>query len=676
MPRAVWIILGVAGGLVALLLIGVAVVVATVDPNRFVAPLAERVKAETGRTLKVQGPVDIKVSLEPKIVLPNVAFENALWSQPRDMLTASRIEAQIALLPLLSRRFEVIEFRLIDPVITLETDASGRGNWEFGVASASGTSSTTTQASPAAAFGIGNFEIRNGTLTYRNGSTGKTTRAAIERMSMHARDLNSPIAIDFRGAVDDVPVALNGDLGSASQWLAQKWPYPIAVKGDVDGRSLKLSTRLTKSGTTTALDDLAVNYGPISATGSVRSRADAGKSRYAIALDIPNLSLADLARDNARSTTPQPAGATGSTKSSPSKASDAIKPSAPPNTGVGATDTSATHFVLPDTPLPLGVLAAEGEGTLTIGQLTLRDGQRIDKVNAQFNSQDARADLKLSAAAILGGSMNGALQVDGRQADAPAVHLQLNGQEFDLPKLAAVAGITREIHGGKVRVNLDITGRGTTPHRVASTMSGSILVVSGPATLGRATTQGESAASQIAGALDPFRTVDSSTALKCAVFRLPLANGIAHIDRSIAIETGKIAGSASGTLDFRNETLDLSVQPQIREGVKVDVSQLASLVRVQGRFDKPTVAIDAVQSAQMIAKLGALGAKGGGIEALGRALIAPAASDDASPCAFAQSGRATTREAPSVKHDNTQSPLPDLNLPKDVGKALGKLLGR
>ena len=51
MPRAVWIILGVAGGLVALLLIGVATVVATVDPNRFVAPLAERVKAETGRTL-------------------------------------------------------------------------------------------------------------------------------------------------------------------------------------------------------------------------------------------------------------------------------------------------------------------------------------------------------------------------------------------------------------------------------------------------------------------------------------------------------------------------------------------------------------------------------------------------------------------------------------------------
>ncbi len=107
------------------------------------------------------------------------------------------------------------------------------------------------------------------------------------------------------------------------------------------------------------------------------------------------------------------------------------------------------------------------------------------------------------------------------------------------------------------------------------------------------------------------------------MFRLPLANGIARVDRSIAVETGKIAASASGTLDFRDETLDLSVQPQIRQGVKIDVSQFASLVRIRGRFDKPAVAIDAAQSAQMIAKLGVLGRKGGGLEALGRALIAP-----------------------------------------------------
>src|SRR5882672_4790544 len=123
MRRTALIILGIAGALVALVLVGVAIAIATVDPNRFVAPLAERVKAETGRNLTVQGPVRFSWSLEPKIELPGIAFENAPWSKTREMLTAKRIEAQVALLPLFSQRFEVIRFMLVEPVITLETDA-------------------------------------------------------------------------------------------------------------------------------------------------------------------------------------------------------------------------------------------------------------------------------------------------------------------------------------------------------------------------------------------------------------------------------------------------------------------------------------------------------------------------------------------------------------------------
>ena len=61
-------ILAVAGGLVVLVLVGVAIAIATVDPTRFVAPLAARVKEATGRDLTVQGPVSIAFSLSPKIV--------------------------------------------------------------------------------------------------------------------------------------------------------------------------------------------------------------------------------------------------------------------------------------------------------------------------------------------------------------------------------------------------------------------------------------------------------------------------------------------------------------------------------------------------------------------------------------------------------------------------------
>jgi hypothetical protein len=550
-------------------------------------------------------------------------------------------------------------------------------SWMNGCIGAAAAPAVASGSAPGAAtaFGVGNFEIREGTLTYRNGMTGKSTNASIERMTMHARDMSAPVAVDFRGRIDDVPVALNGDLGPPSRWLGQQWPYPLALKGDIDGNSVKLTTNIAKSGTTTMFDDLVLNYGPIAATGRVRSTTDGSKTRYAIALDIPVLSLAELP-----AAAPRPGGFEGSKSPAAEGLGAPKKDTSPAPAGAvagpapSAPAAAAGRWIVPDTPLPLGALAAiDGEGSLSVGDLKLRDGQRISTVTAQFTSQDSMADLRFGAGAVLGGSMQGSVQVDGRRADAPTVRVQLTAQQLDLPRIAAAAGITREIRGGKVRATIDVNGRGTTPHRVASTMTGTILVVSGPATLGRTTTQEQSAASQIAGALDPFRTVDASTELRCAVFRLPVANGVARIDRSIAIETGKIAGSASGTLDFRDETLDLSVQPQIRQGVKIDVSQLASVVRIRGRFDKPSVAIDAAQSAQLLAQLGALGAKGGGLEALGRALIAPA-DETAAPCAVALGGKAP-REAASPSQRTRPTP-PDLGLPKDVGKALGKLLGR
>ena len=38
----------------------------------------------------------------------------------------------------------------------------------------------------------------------------------------------------------------------------------------------------------------------------------------------------------------------------------------------------------------------------------------------------------------------------------------------------------------------------------------------------------------------------------------------------------------SGTLDFRNETLDLSIRPRVRQGIPIEIPQIAELVRFRG----------------------------------------------------------------------------------------------
>jgi hypothetical protein len=165
-----------------------------------------------------------------------------------------------------------------------------------------------------------------------------------------------------------------------------------------------------------------------------------------------------------------------------------------------------------------------------------------------------------------------------------------------------------------------------------------------------------------------FASRDASTELECAVVRLPLKDGIAHVDRSLAIDSKKVSVSASGTLDFRSETLDLALHPLIKQGIPIDIPQVAQLVRFKGPFEHPGVSIDAVGSAAAVAKIGAaIGT--GGLSMLGTSLIERAAANE-DVCAIA-AGRATVSSAKAP----AQNPPAGKTVPNDIGKALGKLFG-
>ena len=51
-------------------------------------------------------------------------------SRPQ-MVTAQSIEAEVALLPLLSHRLDIHRLAIIKPDVLIETTQAGRGNWLF-----------------------------------------------------------------------------------------------------------------------------------------------------------------------------------------------------------------------------------------------------------------------------------------------------------------------------------------------------------------------------------------------------------------------------------------------------------------------------------------------------------------------------------------------------------------
>jgi hypothetical protein len=272
-------------------------------------------------------------------------------------------------------------------------------------------------------------------------------------------------------------------------------------------------------------------------------------------------------------------------------------------------------------------------------------------------------------AGLFGGTVSARMKVDASREKDAALNLHLDAKGLDLAALFAVAGVKREVRGGKTSVNADLTMRGNSERQWASSASGIATAIVGPATLGHPADNSDAAFNRLADAVNPFRKTDPSTEILCAVVRLPLASGIAKVDRSIAVETNKVGANASGTLDFRNETLDLSIKPQIRQGIKLDISQFASLVRFHGPFSAPTVGVDSVASAKVVATIGAAAATGG-MSLLGQELLANARTDPGAPCQIALGN------VPKAQAEGNAAAAAPAQAIGDVGNALGKLFKR
>jgi uncharacterized protein involved in outer membrane biogenesis len=393
---------------------------------------------------------------------------------------------------------------------------------------------------------------------------------------------------------------------------------------------------------TIALDPLELGVGKGKVTGQLTVTTGKPRPKLVFKFAAPTLALAELALP-AKGATP------------------AVAKAAP-----------KSRFIFSEDPIDLSALkAVDASGDVAVDALVLADGRKLDHVHVQLAIANGVLDAPVVQAGIFGGKVSARVKLDANREKDAALSLHVDASGLDLQAILAESGSKREIRGGKTSVNADIAAHGGSLHQWAGSASGTATAIVGPTSMGHPTDNSDAAFNKLAEAVNPFRKVDPSTEVQCAVIRLPLANGISKVDRSIGIETNKIGATASGTLDFRNETLDLSIKPQLRKGITLNIDQFASLVRFHGPFNAPTVGVDAKATAATVATLGAAVATGG-TSLLGQALFKGATADTGAPCQIALGRAAPAAEASAA------APAADKSAPtnNDLGKALGKLFGR
>jgi len=212
-------------------------------PDWLKARAEEAVQRATGRELTIAGPVQLGWSLSPTVVAQDVSLANPPGMSRPAMAHLDRVEAQVALLPLLSRRVEVRRLVLTGPDVRLERDVAGRPNWAFAPPPAA------PSAAPAAAPSGLRMTVALGAVTLRDGRLDWPTGAALVPELDYAPDTR---AIGGRIVFNGVPIALNGTAGPVA---GADWPLDLKLVGG--GAAATIAGTASRAAVSVLAPDLA-----------------------------------------------------------------------------------------------------------------------------------------------------------------------------------------------------------------------------------------------------------------------------------------------------------------------------------------------------------------------------------------------------------------------------------
>lgn len=238
-----FVLIGVPLLLIAVI-VGAVVVLKYTDFNRYKPLIAEKVRKATGRDLAIAGDLRVDISLTPGIVVDGVTLSNAEWGSRPDMVSARRLEAHVALIPLIFGVLEIERIELTGADILLETDRQGRANFDFEPPEGDregrrqpGEGGADIGAIPLVHGAV----IRDSRLTYNNGATGATYSTIVESLTLAKGGPDEPISLVYAGSYNDAPIRATAELGAIVDLLEPGKPWPVDLTLEAGGAAVTVS---------------------------------------------------------------------------------------------------------------------------------------------------------------------------------------------------------------------------------------------------------------------------------------------------------------------------------------------------------------------------------------------------------------------------------------------------
>jgi AsmA protein len=228
----------------ALVALALAVMIATswlINRDALYQAVEAQIRAVTGLDLVVKGPIDVSVFPGSYVSFHDVGLKGGGAAEPA--LRVDVLTANLRLLPLLLRRFEIADVMMLRPQIRVMRSADGVSNWTPFLQ----TIARTMKPGAENQVSFSEIRIQDGVLTYEDPNNHLTEKLEDIDWSLAWPSISRSFAatgqFDWRGervdgsiSVSDFVAALSGDRSGLKARLASA-PLKVAFDGTVANRT-------------------------------------------------------------------------------------------------------------------------------------------------------------------------------------------------------------------------------------------------------------------------------------------------------------------------------------------------------------------------------------------------------------------------------------------------------
>lgn len=644
-------LLGLAASLAILLLVAFVILRSVTDDAQLKARVQAEIAQATGAELRL-GQLHLSFSPLPQLQASAVELRNPEWQpgppmkgqmreqmrqqisrQPRMqvLVRAETMQADIALMPLLSGRFELKDIALKGAQINLATDANGKHNWDV----LYGHPASTQQGTGASFQKFKNTALRalliedstvrvldpgHGLRTWQIKALAFSADQDLSDASLSADLIHQQHQLTIDGTIDDLSRLGDEGASSKSAFKLKIGQARATVKGtlpldraltnfnlhvDIDAPSLKdpyafleiphQSTAALKAALQLVADqqsinvkDLQLQLGEMHANGQGSITRNAAKPHFALTLQADKVDMVQTPLDLGRP--PLPAKAEGE--------------------------------LFYDHPLPWPMLAklqdTQGQLDLKIASLRLRSGITVSDAGAHALFDDQSMKVSTFNGKLLQGEVHGDALFDGSKK---AVQLNMHMQDVLLQEWLKQGGKKLKVDGGKMQIDAHLDTHGDSMKDLAAAINGPIDI-----RIGNAVIQSQKAGNAEYWLTGLFSAKDESQVnMACAAAHLPFHAGVAQGEAIVGARSDDSQLLTGGEIDMRKQTLDLRGRVRARSGVSLGLSTIAGDVKIVGKLSKPQLDLDESGVFGAVARVGAA------ILTSGVSIIATSIWDGANP---------------------------------------------